>query len=182
MHMIAQATYPDRALTIFPETFFDETFYEFIFRWIMFFDLFSQESAQVNLRQTIYRLRQAVPEVSSKVDTALVPLIFSDRQTVQLNPDADVRLDVARFTWLVEDDPLEAVGLYRGDFLADFYLPDSVAFEAWAERIREGLRRQVLGLLDKLAVENLEQGEFSSAQEYHIRFRFGSCRRSCTDR
>ena len=46
------------------------------------------ESAQVNLRQTIYRLRQAI---SGKTD---VPLIITDRQTIRINPDVEVHLDV----------------------------------------------------------------------------------------
>jgi DNA-binding SARP family transcriptional activator len=52
------------------------------------------ESAQVNLRQTIYRLRKAIPEVSSISSDERVPLVLSDRQSVQLNPEAAIDLDV----------------------------------------------------------------------------------------
>ena len=36
------------------------------------------------------------------------------------------------------------VTLYEGDFLADFYLDDSDAFQDWAQMKREALRRKVL--------------------------------------
>ena len=43
------------------------------------------ESAQVNLRQTIYRLRQSIPEVSNRDGDRAVPLLLSDRATLSLN-------------------------------------------------------------------------------------------------
>ena len=123
-------------------------------------------SAQINLRQTLYRLKQAVPEVGSEESGTLVPLVLSDRQTIQLNPQASVTLDVTEFSSLIETDPSAAADLYRGDFLMDFYLPDSAAFESWAERHREGLRRQMLGALKDLAAAHLQHGECWEAQEY----------------
>jgi hypothetical protein len=47
------------------------------------------ESAQVNLRQTLYRLRKTIPEVQDKQGAPLVSLLLTDRQTVWLNLDAD---------------------------------------------------------------------------------------------
>ena len=124
------------------------------------------ESAQVNLRQTVYRLRQAIPDVDSKQDGSLVPLLLSDRQSVQLNPQANLRLDVAEFLAGIEVDPTPTVELYRGDFLADFYLVDSSEFEAWAEGWREKLRRQVLVGLDQLTRGCLQNQEYAQAQAY----------------
>ncbi|MCB9134084.1 MAG: AAA family ATPase [Anaerolineales bacterium] len=124
------------------------------------------ESAQVNLRQTIYRLRQTIPEVNSKSGNGQVPLILAERLTLQLNPAADVRLDVDDFQACLETDPARAAALYRGNFLSDFYLVDSSAFEEWAETLREKLRRQLLQKLDETTQHALEQGDYEDAQTF----------------
>ncbi|MGD2078893.1 MAG: BTAD domain-containing putative transcriptional regulator, partial [Chloroflexota bacterium] len=128
-----------------------------------------RKSAQDNLRQTLYQLRRTIPEVSGQ-DGDSIPFILSDRQQVQINPDAPYRLDVADFTALVDDGSLEqlaaAVGLYRGDFLTDFYLEDSNQFESWAAEWRGRLRRQALEALDRLAAHHLEQGRPDQAADY----------------
>ena len=98
-----------------------------------------RKSAQDNLRQTLYHLRRAIPDVDNK-NGEPVPFILSDRQTVQVNDAARYDLDVASFLSRVNQGGYEhlaaAVDLYRGDFLADFYLEDSNEFEAWAARWR----------------------------------------------
>jgi DNA-binding SARP family transcriptional activator/predicted ATPase len=124
------------------------------------------ESAQVNLRQTLYRLRKIIPEVGHRDGSQPVPLLLSDRKTVQLNPDADLRLDVEAFQDGIESDSSNAASLYRGDFLVDFYLVDSSEFEAWAEGIRENLRRKLMKALEKLAHEAIKEGDFHQAQTY----------------
>lgn len=125
-----------------------------------------QPSAQVNLRQTIYRLRQAIPFVPSKHDQKPVSFLISERQTVQINPDADFFLDVAAFAAQIEQDPVQAVVLYRDDFLSDFYLSDSSEFEAWAQAQRELLRRQALDALDLLSEACLQTADYEQAQTY----------------
>jgi DNA-binding SARP family transcriptional activator len=124
------------------------------------------ESAQVNLRQTIYRLRQAIPEIDHKDRSETVPSLISDRQTVQLNPAADIDIDVDAFERSLDKDPVKAVDLYRGDFLVDFYLADSNPFEEWAERIRENLRRKVIQILDVLTIDCLSQHDYEGAQRF----------------
>ncbi|HLF91792.1 MAG TPA: BTAD domain-containing putative transcriptional regulator, partial [Anaerolineales bacterium] len=110
--------------------------------------------------------RQAIPEVKSKIGEIQVPLILADRQMVQLNPAGDVRLDMEAFQAMLEDNPARAVNLYRGDFLADFYLVDSNPFENWAETIRERLRRQILRALDGFTQMHLQQGNYEDAQSF----------------
>jgi len=124
------------------------------------------ESAQVNLRQTIYRLRQAIPEISTKQDQTLVPLLMSNRQTVQLDPQGDLRLDIDEFQNGIEETPAQVVNRYRGDFLADFYLVDSHQFETWAQGWRGKLRRQALTALDKLTHACLQEKNYTQAQTY----------------
>ncbi|MBK8900082.1 MAG: tetratricopeptide repeat protein [Anaerolineaceae bacterium] len=125
-----------------------------------------QPSAQVNLRQTVYRLRQAIPQVPSKNGRKEVPFLISERQTVQINPEADFFLDVAAFTAQIEHNPAQAVTLYRDDFLSDFYLSDSNEFEAWAQAQRGLLRRQVLDALDTLTENCLQTADYEQAQTY----------------
>ena len=116
----------------------------------------ARESAQANLRQTLYRLRKEIPEVSASTGDAPVPLVLADRQQIQINPDAGYDLDVDVFT---DAEPAEAITLYRGDFLADFYLPDSEPFEAWAA----ALARQAL------AIDDLREKAYRQLMEAQVR-------------
>ena len=131
-----------------------------------------QASAQQNLRQNLYLLRQALPGVASLHGREPVPLILADRETLQLNPDAEVGVDVWRFTKLLEppQPPIahlaEAITLYRGDFLVDFYLPDSSTFEEWAVARREAYRRMALNSLESLTKDSLEIAEYPAAESY----------------
>ncbi|MDX1415582.1 MAG: protein kinase, partial [Candidatus Promineifilaceae bacterium] len=153
-----------------------------------------ERSARHNLRQALYYLRLSVPEVSAnglplesseldKSDTALVPLVLANRQTIQLNPRAAVQVDVRRFshliaTWQAHEhlDLLtcstcretleEAIALYRGDFLADFYLDDSNEFEEWAESKRYSYRRKALDALETLTSMKMRQKAYPEAQTH----------------
>ena len=101
----------------------------------LFWPALPQTSAQQNLRQNLYFLRQTVPTVAALGDSE-VPLLLATRETIQLNPNAAVTVDATRFARLIDlirpnrEQLKEAAALYRGDFLADFYLPDSNPFEA----------------------------------------------------
>jgi len=128
-------------------------------------------SAQVNLRQVLYRLRQMFPD-----------LLLSSRQTVRLNPDAALEVDLHRFDALIaqverhahpslagctpcREALEEAMVLYRGDFLADFYLDDSNEFEEWAEALREQYRGKALDALENLGKAALAVGKYEQAVE-----------------
>ncbi|MEM7134848.1 MAG: tetratricopeptide repeat protein [Chloroflexota bacterium] len=129
-----------------------------------------QPSAQVNLRQILYQLRQLIPTVEARTDLSPVPLLLSDRRTIQLNPSASVCLDVARFEKLLRYEPsliqlAEAIPLYRGDFLSDFYLTDSESFEEWATNRRAVFQQQALHALEMLTEHHLSQGDYSKAEE-----------------
>ena len=58
------------------------------------------------------------------------------------------------------------MALYRGDFLAGFFLDDSPAFEEWLLLKREWLRREMLQALAALAVAHERQGTYAQAQVY----------------
>lgn len=128
-------------------------------------------SGRQNLRQTLYLLRGDIPQLPAKGDNRLVPLLLSDRHTVQLNPDGDFFLDVARLELSAGRQGslgklTEAVDLYQGDFLAGFYLPDSENFEEWVGARRAMYRRLVLEGLGKLTAVLLSQNDFPTAERY----------------
>jgi predicted ATPase/DNA-binding SARP family transcriptional activator/Tfp pilus assembly protein PilF len=128
-----------------------------------------QPSAQANLRQTLYQLRQALQELPARHHDSPEPLLQTDWQTVRINSEAGLEVDVLSFEALIGQGQAAwsaAVDLYRGDFLADFYLPDSPAFEEWAQARREALRRQALGALHHLAGRALASGDHDQAAAY----------------
>lgn len=127
------------------------------------------QSAQANLRQTIYRLRQMVPELKSKAGDTAVPFLITNRQTIQINPDADYRADVHVFDVLIEQDPEQAIALYHGDFLTDFFLPDSETFEEWANQQREVYRRQALDAMEMITAVHLQDGQYEEAIQLALR-------------
>ncbi len=125
------------------------------------------KSAQDNLRQTLYQLRKAIPQQATGDGQSAIHFVESSRLSVGISPDYQFDLDVAEFCQYLSRNRLEeAVALYRGDFLANFYLPDSGEFEAWATAWRSELRRQALDALDGLTVIRLKQGQFNQAQGY----------------
>ena len=142
----------------------------------------SLKSAQGSLRQTLHRLRQNIPDLNSANGDGPAPLIITDRQTIQLNPDVVYSLDVTTFKTLFNStqthshDSLlscpeceaklkQIVSLYRGDFLTDFYLPDSAPFEEWAMGKREALRRQILDVLETLGEIAFHRNDYLDAQQ-----------------
>jgi predicted ATPase/DNA-binding SARP family transcriptional activator len=119
------------------------------------------QSAQVNLRQTIYHLRRAIPEI---VDEA-----SGDDLKVRINPLYPIDSDLARFIQLLEgsiEQRIDATEIYRGDFLADFYLVDSAAYESWIAKRRAAFRRQALDVLTDLATYHTEAGTYSEAEGF----------------
>ena len=127
------------------------------------------QSAQTSLRQTLYQLQKSIPTVVNQ-QADPIPLLLSDRQFVQLNPEGQIDLDVAKFQHLAASDSItnlrKAADLYRGDFLADFSLPDSNPFELWAESQRESLRRTMLKTLTSLVERTFQEENYSLAEQY----------------
>ena len=140
------------------------------------------ESAQVNLRQSIYQLRKTIPQVASQ-HGGLTSLVLSERHTIQISPDALLDVDALAFDTLVTGvrrhdhtgvaechlcrSRLEqAAALYRGVFLADFYLEDSNEFENWAQGRRSKFRAQAAETLATLAESHLRDGNYSAAEQH----------------
>ncbi len=144
-----------------------------------------ERSARQNLRQILYHLRSAISDLptSTKKSGTTTALILANRQTIQLNPAAEVDVDVQRFESLIEStlshdhtdllicrecsNSLElAIEIYRGDFLADFYLDDSNEYENWAQISRETYRRKALDAMEILATVRTRQQEYAQARDY----------------
>ena len=139
---------------------------------------YPEETARRNLRHVLRQLRQTLP-----APVGSPPLLLTNYQTIQINPDYAYALDVARFVQLLAAARhclhrtlaacadcraryAEAALLYRGDFLAGLALHDSEPFDEWALVQREGLHRQAMELFFTLATYHEEQGDYEKAQHY----------------
>ncbi len=137
-----------------------------------------QRKARHNLRQTLSYLRQAVGDQQSGS-----PFLLVSRQTIQFDATSDHWLDVASFTELVEAcrrhrhrqldacvrcirRMVEMVELYQGEFLSQFFLSDSTAFEEWASLQREWLHRHAVEALALLSRYHERRGEYAQARDY----------------
>jgi predicted ATPase/DNA-binding SARP family transcriptional activator len=124
---------------------------------------YEQAKAFSNLRHIIWDLHQALGE----------GWLIAERESVRLNPDAKVDLDVARFRDLLTQGRqqtdislstsllAEVVKLYRNHLLTGFSLKDAYPFNEWAYAESEGLRHQLLDALSILAEDycRLDQAE-----------------------
>ena len=122
------------------------------------------KSAQGNLRQTLYELRKLGAQWEPDI-----PLLLSQPGVVRLNPDFPLASDVHEFERLrhgSEATQEEAVRLYRGAFLADFYLPDANPFEEWVASKRGYYQREVLAQLASMTEQKLGTAEYTVAEWY----------------
>jgi DNA-binding SARP family transcriptional activator len=125
------------------------------------------ESARHALRQAFYNLRSKLPEGTD--------LLVGSHLEIGFNPDAECWLDVEAFEVAQRrgteraTDPhylSMAAQLYRGEFLAGFYVKDSPAFEDWmmAEQVR--LRDTAVEVLRRLIESYRRRGEYRFAAHY----------------
>ncbi len=137
-----------------------------------------EERARQSFRQALSHLRQALCD-----SKASCPFLLVERNEVQLNPDADVYLDVADFTKLADTcdshrhrsrklclpclHRSEAMlALYRGEFLAGSLLADSQLFEEWALLKREWLHARAVECMAQLADFYEHRGDVVKASRY----------------
>lgn len=130
----------------------------------------SQKNARASLRRTLYQLNQVLP-----ADT-----ISATTETIEINSDADLWVDVSAFrqhvaACVLPDGPVdilepacrsrleEAAELYGDNFLSGFSLVDSVGFDDWQTMQRESLRRALAGVLAQLTHSYATQGQFDQA-------------------
>jgi DNA-binding SARP family transcriptional activator len=104
-----------------------------------------EAQALTNLRNLLYKLRQALPEAES--------WLHSDAQTVQWRPDGPFTLDVADFVSLAgspaKADLAQAANLYRGDLLPSCYDDWILAERTRLQQIACGALERLVGLLEE---------------------------------
>jgi len=124
----------------------------------------SQDRAMGNLRVVLTSLRKQ-----------LAPYVNITRDTVSLNTDENIWLDVSELQTLLsssrQTDPRpsqasiverleQAVSLYQGRFLDGFYVRDCSGFERWMLREQERLQRVIIDVLSDLVSYYLDSGEY----------------------
>ena len=139
----------------------------------------SNQTARDNLRQTLAILRKAIGDA----ENAQSPSLDITRNTIQFNLGSDHFVDAVAFTTLINacaahrhrhsetcpscaENRRQAVALYRGDFIDQFYLSDSDAFEEWAVLKRGRLRELALDALCQLAEFHTAHGDHQQSLTY----------------
>ena len=131
---------------------------------------YDQSKAFTNLRHTLWEIQQAIGE----------GWIIADRETIEVDPNADVSLDVHQFETLVAQSrayaprdisiriPLlsDAVKLYRNHFLTGFSLKDAPDFNEWAFAKSEDLRHQLSRALVMISEDHCALGQAEQAIPY----------------
>ncbi|MDX1615054.1 MAG: BTAD domain-containing putative transcriptional regulator [Candidatus Promineifilaceae bacterium] len=126
------------------------------------------QSARRSLRTSLYYVRQAIPDAVG-VDGQPVPILRTDRQTAQIDPDYALQLDRADFLRLIDGSSFhqrQAVKLYRGDILSNFMLDDARPFMEWVTARREAFRRRFISALEALGERALQEGRYDKAERW----------------
>jgi DNA-binding SARP family transcriptional activator/predicted ATPase len=139
-----------------------------------------RETALANLRQVLHDLRQTLNEAGAKA-----PPLQVDREAIRLDPVADLEIDVLQFSAPATACPaipcpeycdpcLEQMerlaGSYRGEFMAEFSLPECPDFEEWLQVQREALHLRALALLTRLAECHERNKAYAGALPFALRF------------
>lgn len=127
----------------------------------------SAPAARANLRHAFFHLRESLGGDGRE------PFLLSGRDWLGFNPESDFWLDAVDLAAAAPkpaglDLPeLERrAKLYRGEFMADFSLPDCRGFEDWLEAQRQELRRQALALMEYLADHHERTGQYTRGLEF----------------
>ena len=135
------------------------------------------ESAQNNLRVTLYELRQCLGDSARSA-----PFIILSRENVQFNLQSNCSVDATIFRGLVDEcrhhthPELDScpecmnrlsrvIELYRGEFLSETFADAGTLFEEWAMIQREQYHRQAVQALNHLAIWHLCMGNWERAEE-----------------
>jgi len=126
---------------------------------------YDQDKAFTNLRHILWEAQQSIGE----------GWITASRDTIGLNRDAEIWLDVAHFEAMIaqsltqNDVPLrisllvDSIKLYRNHFLTGFSLKDVLQFNEWAFAQSENLRHQLARALTMLADDYCSLGQAETA-------------------
>ncbi|MDH5426408.1 MAG: hypothetical protein OEY29_15585 [Gammaproteobacteria bacterium] len=124
-----------------------------------------------NLRRALFNLKSALGEASQ--------LLTAERNQVTFN-HLDIWMDVDRLKAAssLSNQPgfakkhlaqmIQAVGLYRGEFMAGYLLDGCPEFESWLETQRASLHSRMLSLLEQLANTFEREGDYETALKYAL--------------
>jgi DNA-binding SARP family transcriptional activator len=128
--------------------------------------------ARRNLRQALYNLRRAVSG-GGRIEAETFAV---SQQEVILDPEAELWVDAQAFDEAAARGLADGLGstaalsraaqLYRGDFLAGFYLKDGGQFEDWLLGEQERLRETAIEVLRALADRLGARGEYELAVQH----------------
>lgn len=141
----------------------------------------TEYAARRNLTQVLSSLRDMLADPEGQ------PWLITDVESVRLNEDLPLDVDVKRFDRLLSDSERHshrswqtcgacgdrlgrAMALYHGDFLSQISVADSAPFEEWAVLWRERLRQRAFSALERLAsrAEWLEDYHAAAAYAGHM--------------
>ncbi|MCP5097812.1 MAG: tetratricopeptide repeat protein [Chloroflexi bacterium] len=143
----------------------------------LFWPEYDRANALKNFRRELARLKQDLG----------ADLISADRQSIRLNPTAEIQLDVAQFTTRITQtqshqhapDQLctdchtaltEAVDLYTADFMSGFTLPDCPDFDEWQYFQTDSLHQSLGSGLQTLIQWHNGQGAYDLSIVYGRRW------------
>ncbi len=152
----------------------------------MFWPEADHRSAAQSLRQALYGLRRQLQPMSTGSSGKDSAYLTVTRQDVAFNFDSAHWSDVGTFKALLSATQQhahhnlkmcatciallqEAVGLYKGEFLAGLTLPDAEGFEEWRNSRREDFRAQVIRSLLTIADFYEQRREYNQARQYLMR-------------
>ncbi len=115
-----------------------------------------EADARRNLRGVLLKLRQVVEEH-----------LVINTHDVAFNFAAPHQLDVVQFRQLLNGAPApsqlqQAIALYRGDFLDEFYIRQAPEFEDWMAQQRTQYQQMVVDALLALADHAQQQGRYEA--------------------
>lgn len=138
------------------------------------------DAALSNLRLVLHNLRQVI-----NTENRITPPLQIDRESVRLDPAADLEIDAREFTapalacpatpCAAHCDPclvrMETLAdRYQGEFMAGFSLPECPDYEAWLQVHREALHVRALSLLARLSECHERAGTYGKALLFARRF------------
>ena len=118
----------------------------------LLFESSSTAQSLKNLRSLLSRIRP------------YAPFLQITRKTLAFQPTPNAFVDLSALRAALASPELtvksDGLGLYKGDLLASFYLPDAPRFNEWLAVEREHLRWQVIQAYDRLCQAYQEQGDW----------------------
>ncbi len=127
---------------------------------------YDRDSAFAYLRRTLWELNNALGKI----------WLQAERESIALEQQPSLWLDTEAFSQLTKGTTgdtarlAEALDLYRGDFMAGFYVADTAPFEDWQRQQSEYFRRELGRACERLVETLLESGDFETALPYAQRW------------